>query len=40
MPRATVTTTNGGLERQYEGVWLHEILRKAGVLGEHCGDGP
>jgi len=35
MPRATVTTTNGGLERQYEGVWLHEILRKAGVpLGE------
>ena len=35
MPRATATTTNGGIETRYEGVWLHEILRKAGVpLGE------
>jgi len=35
MPRATVTTTNGGIETKYEGVWLHEILKKAGVpLGE------
>ncbi len=35
MPRATVTTVNGGIETRYEGVWLHEILRKAGVpLGE------
>src|SRR5262245_37533987 len=35
MPRATVTTNNGGIETRYEGVWLHEILKKAGVpLGE------
>jgi len=35
MPRATVTTTNGGIETRYEGVWLYEILKKAGVqLGE------
>jgi DMSO/TMAO reductase YedYZ molybdopterin-dependent catalytic subunit len=35
MPRASVTTTNGSMETRYEGVWLHEILRKAGVpLGE------
>jgi DMSO/TMAO reductase YedYZ molybdopterin-dependent catalytic subunit len=31
MPRATVTTTNGGIETRYEGVWLHEILKKAGL---------
>ncbi len=35
MPRATVRTTNDGLETVYEGVFLHELLRKAGVpLGE------
>src|SRR5262249_13174699 len=35
MPRATVTTTGGGMETKYEGVWLHEVLKKAGVpLGE------
>lgn len=35
MPRAAVTTTNGGIQTRYEGVWLHEILKKAGVpLGE------
>jgi DMSO/TMAO reductase YedYZ molybdopterin-dependent catalytic subunit len=35
MPRATVTTSNGGVETRWEGVWLHEILKKAGVpLGE------
>jgi hypothetical protein len=35
MPRATVTTTNGGIETRYEGVWLYEILKRAGVqLGE------
>jgi hypothetical protein len=31
MPRATVTTTNGGIETRYEGVWLYEILKRAGV---------
>jgi len=31
MPRATVATTNGGIETRYEGVWLYEILKKAGV---------
>lgn len=35
MPRATATTTNGGVETRYEGVWMHEILKKAGLpLGE------
>lgn len=35
MPRATVRTTNDGLETIYEGVYLHEILRRAGVpLGD------
>lgn len=31
MPRATVRTTNNGMETVYEGVWLHEVLKKAGV---------
>ena len=31
MPRATVRTTSNGMETVYEGVWLHEILKKAGV---------
>ena len=31
MSRATVKTTSGGMETAYEGVWLHEILKKAGV---------
>jgi len=31
MPRATVKTTSGGKEMAYEGVWLHEVLKKAGV---------
>jgi DMSO/TMAO reductase YedYZ molybdopterin-dependent catalytic subunit len=31
MPRATVRTMNNGMETVYEGVWLHEILKKAGV---------
>src|SRR5262245_61890064 len=36
MPRGMTVTTNGGIETRYEGVWLHEILKKAGVpLGEH-----
>ena len=31
MPRASVRTTNGGMETVYDGVWLHEVLKKAGV---------
>ena len=31
MPRATATTTNGGIETKYEGVWLPEVLARAGV---------
>lgn len=31
MPRATVTTAEGGRSTQYEGVWVHDILRRAGV---------
>ena len=31
MPRATVKTTSGGMDTVYEGVWLHEVLKKAGV---------
>jgi DMSO/TMAO reductase YedYZ molybdopterin-dependent catalytic subunit len=31
MPRASVRTTSNGLETLYEGVWLYEVLKKAGV---------
>jgi DMSO/TMAO reductase YedYZ molybdopterin-dependent catalytic subunit len=31
MPRATVKTTSSGMDTIYEGVWLHEVLKKAGV---------
>jgi len=31
MPRASVETENDGLRVKYEGVWLHEILKKAGA---------
>lgn len=31
MPRSTVRATSHGTETVYEGVWLHEILKKAGV---------
>jgi DMSO/TMAO reductase YedYZ molybdopterin-dependent catalytic subunit len=31
MPRATVTTNNNGIATTYEGVWLADVLRKAGV---------
>lgn len=31
MPRATVRATSHGTETAYAGVWLHEILKKAGV---------
>jgi DMSO/TMAO reductase YedYZ molybdopterin-dependent catalytic subunit len=31
MPRASVRTTNNGMETVYQGVWLHEVLKRAGV---------
>ncbi|HUA86496.1 MAG TPA: molybdopterin-dependent oxidoreductase [Bryobacteraceae bacterium] len=31
MPRASVRTTNNGMETVYQGVWLHDVLKKAGV---------
>jgi hypothetical protein len=31
MPRASVRTKSNGMETVYEGVWLHEVLKKAGV---------
>lgn len=31
LPRASVRTTNNGMETVYEGVWLHDVLKKAGV---------
>jgi DMSO/TMAO reductase YedYZ molybdopterin-dependent catalytic subunit len=31
MPRASVRTTNNGMETVYEGVWVHEVLKRAGI---------
>jgi len=31
MPRASVRTTSNGMETVHEGVWLHEVLKRAGV---------
>lgn len=31
MPRQTATTTNNGIATAYEGVWLSDVLKKAGV---------
>jgi len=31
MPRASVKSTSSGLETVYEGVWLNEVLKRAGV---------
>ncbi|MEI9812640.1 MAG: molybdopterin-dependent oxidoreductase [Acidobacteriota bacterium] len=31
MPRASVKTTSNGMETVYGGVWLHEVLKRAGV---------
>ena len=31
LPRATVKTSSNGLETVYEGVWVHELLRRAGA---------
>ena len=33
MPRAAATMKNDGVEVSYEGVWLHEVLKAAGVPG-------
>jgi len=31
MPRASVRTMSNGMETVYEGVWVHEALKRAGV---------
>lgn len=31
MPRASVRTSSNGIETVYDGVWLHEVLKRAGV---------
>src|SRR5580704_16640730 len=31
MPRASVKSMSGGIETTFEGVWLHEILKRAGA---------
>src|SRR5262245_15337326 len=31
MPRASVTTSSNGMQTKYEGVWLHEGLKRAGA---------
>ena len=31
MPRASVRATHNAVETAYEGVWLHEVLKRAGV---------
>jgi hypothetical protein len=31
MPRATVTTNSNGIDTKWEGVWLNEVLKKAGL---------
>jgi len=31
MPRATATTTSDGMSTTYEGVWVSEVLKKAGA---------
>jgi len=31
MPRSSVKTTSNGMETTYEGVWLHEVLKRAGA---------
>lgn len=31
LPRATVSTTSGGITTTYEGVWVAEVLKKAGA---------
>src|SRR6185436_8839795 len=36
MPRASVKTTSGDTQTRYDGVWLHEVLKRAGVP-QGCG---
>ena len=31
MPRATATTNSNGIETKYEGVWVSDVLKKAGA---------
>jgi hypothetical protein len=31
MPRASVEMSSNGMETEYEVVWLHEVLKRAGV---------
>ena len=31
MPRASVKVSSEGVETSYEGVWIHEVLKRAGV---------
>jgi DMSO/TMAO reductase YedYZ molybdopterin-dependent catalytic subunit len=31
MPRASVKTISNGMETVYEGVWVHEVLKRAGA---------
>jgi DMSO/TMAO reductase YedYZ molybdopterin-dependent catalytic subunit len=33
LPRATTELTNEGVNVRYEGVWLHEVLKRAGAAG-------
>lgn len=40
MPRATIKMMNNGIETAYEGVWLSEVLKKAGVRFGEALRGP
>jgi DMSO/TMAO reductase YedYZ molybdopterin-dependent catalytic subunit len=31
MPRSSLKTASNGMETRYEGVWLHEVLQRAGA---------
>ena len=40
MPRAKVTTNNNGIETVYEGVWISDVLKRAGVAMGSALRGP
>jgi hypothetical protein len=40
MPRATVAMNNNGIATEYEGVWVGEVLKKAGVAMGSALRGP
>ncbi len=40
MPRATVATNSNGIATTYEGVWLSDVLKKAGVAMGSALRGP